>query len=485
MSDPTIPSREGASRAGLARHPARLAIAAAVAGVVLGGGGMWLLARPGHQHAGAAGGGAAGHPSEPAKKDLYQCPMHPSITSDHPGDCPICGMKLVKVSQGSGGKGERTIAFYRNPMDPKIHSPVPRKDEMGMDYVPVYQDELAGGAAPVQGLAPVTIDPARQQLIGLRTAPVSRGPVGGAWRTVGRVQVDPTRVRKINLKVSGYVERVHVDFVGRRVRRGEPLFTLYSPELLSAQNEYLLALETQRALAAGGDPGGSGETLVTSARRRLELWDVPKSEIDRLERTGQASKTLTFYSPIQGVVTAKNVVEGSRLGPGDAPYEVTDLGEVWVMADAYETDIPRVRVGMSAELTLSAMPNRVFKGMVAFIDPLLDPKTRTVKVHLHFPNPGGELVPEMYGEVVLAAPARDGLRIPFDAVVSSGTSSVVFVALGEGKFQPRQVQLGEKRGELVEVKQGLSEGEEVVIRANFLVDSESRLRASLSALGGK
>ena len=179
------------------------------------------------------------------------------------------------------------------------------------------------------------------------------------------------------------------------------------------------------------------------------------------------------------------MVEGARVNPGDTPYEITDLGVVWVMADAYETDLPRVRVGMPASLTVQAYPDRPFNGKVKFIDPLLDPKTRTAKVHMHFPNPRGALKPEMFGEVVLEGTKRGGLRIPADAVVRSGTKDVVFLALGNGKLEPREVQLGAKNGDQVEVVAGLTEGEEVVMRANFLVDSESQLRSSLSAIGGK
>jgi len=454
-----------------------LLLAAAVAGAALGGGGVYLALRAPHDHAPAG-------TQEARKGPRYQCPMHPTIVQDHPGECPICGMELVRVAGDGAPTGERKIAYYRSPMDPKVHSPVPRKDDMGMDYLPVYEDELAGHA-PVEGLATVSIDPARQQLIGLSTAAAVRGKVGGSWRTVGRIAVDPTRVRKINLKVGGYVERIYVDFVGRPVRRGEALFSLYSPELLSTQNEYLLALKTRGALAKGGVLGGSGDDLVASARRKLELWDVPRSEIDRLERTGESAKSLTFVSPISGVVTAKNVVEGSRLAPGDTPYEITDLAEVWVMADAYESDLAQVSVRMPATLTLAAFPDRVFQGSVAFIDPLLDPRTRTAKVHLHFLNPTGELKPEMYGEVVLQGTPRQGLTIPADAVIHTGTRDVVFVDLGEGKFQPREVQLGARDGERVEVVKGIEEGEKVVTRANFLVDSESRLRASLAAMAGK
>ena len=439
------------------------------------------------QAAGAAETGA----KSAEQKPLYVCPMHPSITSDHPGDCPICGMKLVKAAQPSdapGAKGPRKIAFYRSPMDPKQTSPTPRKDEMGMDYLPVYEDEVKGGGAPVPGLAVVNIDPQRQQLIGLRTAPVERGPVGATWRTVGKVAVDETRVHHVNIKVSGFAEQVYVDYVGKPVRRGERLFTIYSPDLLSVQQEYLLALRTRKALGHGGMAGmgdDSGEELVQAARRRLELWDIPPAEIARLERTGAPTKTLTIYSPMSGVVTKKDLVMGHRLNEGDMPYEITDLSSVWVLADAYESDLSRIKLGMTATLSLQAFPNRTFKGRVIFIDPILDAKTRTAKVRLQFPNPTGELRPEMFGEVTLQAAPRQGLRIPADAVIDSGTSKVVFVAVGEGKFQPREVKLGVVSGDAVEVLSGLQVGERVVTRANFLIDSESRLRASLAAMGGK
>ena len=375
-------------------------VAALLVGAMVGGGGVWIA-------------GGHGHEDVVAKKAaLYRCPMHPAITSDHPGNCPICGMRLVPVVSavldggGTAKPGERKILFYRSPMNPKQTSPVPRKDEMGMDYLPVHEDDLAGGA-PVPGMAAVSIDPSRQQLIGLRTAEVSKGAVGGTWRTAARIEVAPTRVRKTNVKIEGFVERVFVDFVGQSVRKGQPLFSIYSPALLAAQNEYLLALQTKESLAKGGAPSADGDNLVKAARRRLELWDVPASEIERLNTTREPSKTLTLVSPIAGVVTAKNVVQGARLSPGEAPYEITDLGEVWAMADAYESDLLRIKPGMKALLTLAAYPNREFSGSVSFIDPVFDPKTRTVKVHMHFMNPKRELKPEMFGEVTLQGLTRD------------------------------------------------------------------------------
>jgi Cu(I)/Ag(I) efflux system membrane fusion protein len=460
---------------------------ALLAGAAVGGG-LVLATRP-HDHDREAGKPAA---AAAEQKTTYVCPMHPSVTSDHPGDCPICGMKLVKAqSSGSSGgapKGERKIAFYRSPMDPKITSHTPRKDEMGMDYVPVYEDEAVQGAqsgAAVEGLAAVNIDPQRQQLIGLRTAEVTRGVVGATWRTVGKVAVDETRVHHVNIKVSGFAEHVYVDYVGKIVRRGEPLFTIYSPDLLSVQQEYLLALRTRAALKGGGPSSSSGDDLVEAARERLKLWDVSQAEVERLERTGKATKTLTIYSPMSGVVTKKDLVMGHRLNEGDMPYEITDLSKIWVLADAYESDLSRIKLGMTATLSLQAFPNRKFKGRVIFIDPILDPKTRTAKVRLEFPNPTGELRPEMFGEVTMQAKERQGLRIPADAVIDSGTKKVVFLALPEGKFQPREVHLGAVAADTVEVLSGLQAGDHVVTRANFLVDSESRLRASLASMGGK
>ncbi len=420
----------------------------------------------------------------------YQCPMHPSIVQDHPGECPICGMRLVKVDDRKRGAarsdagGQRKLLYYRSPMDPKVTSATPKKDQMGMDYVPVYEDEVSGAQSSVEGQATVDIDPARQQLIGLTTAEASAGPVGGAWRTVGRVAMDETRVRHINVKVPGFVEHVFVDFVGKKVRKGDPLFAIYSPELLSAQEEYLLALRTRGALAKGGSLGSDGEALVKAARKKLSLWDVPESEIARIERTGETTKTITFYSPVSGAVTKKDVVEGMKLDAGAMPYEIVDLSNVWVLADVYESELQFVKEGMAGSLTLKALPNREFKGKVLFIDPLLDPQTRTVKVRLAFANPSGELRPEMFGEVILHGTPREGLRIPQDAVIDSGTEKLVFVALGDGKFQPRKVRLGDSSGNNVEVVSGLSAGDQVVTRANFLIDSESKLRASLAELSG-
>jgi len=388
--------------------------------------------------------------------DKYTCAMHPTIVQDHPGDCPICGMKLVKMQSSSGANngastaapsvsgGERKVLFYRSPMDPKQTSPTPRKDEMGMDYVPVYADDMSNNAPPVAGLAAIDIDPSRQQLIGLSTAEAKLAKVGGAWRTVGRVVVDETRVHHVNLKVAGFVERIYVDFIGKQVFKGQPLFSLYSPELLAAQDEYLLALKTRGILSASGaSPDSENDTLVNASRRRLALWDLPDKTLYQIAQTRQATKSITFYSPASGVITKKDIVQGMKLDAGAMPYEIVDLSTVWVVADVYESELRFVKAGMPATLTLNAFPNREFSGKTVFIDPMLDPMTRTVKVRITFPNPTKELKPEMFGEVVLKGLPHDGVTVPIDAVIDSGTTHVVFVAVGNGKFRPRLVRLGD------------------------------------------
>jgi len=389
----------------------------------------------------------------------------------------------AKPADTPADKGK--IVFYRNPMNPAITSPTFMKDEMGMDYIPVHASELKGEPGPaVEGLAPVKIDSERQQLIGLSTAPVTSAQVGGEIRTTAKVAVDETRIRHIHVKVEGYVEKLFVDFVGMPVTKGKPLFTFYSPDFVSAQEDYLLALKTQKSLQ-GGSLQSSGSDLLEAARRRMQLWDVPAADLTRLEQGGAVRKSLTLVSPITGVVTAKTAVEGIRISPADTPFEITDLGRVWGIADVYEPEIPRVKVGMPAELALSTYPGRTFHGRVAFIDPQVDPKSRTVKVRVELPNPKGELKPEMYGEMLLRSQARKGLTVPIDAVLDSGARKIVFVALGEGRFEPREVQTGANLGESVEVLTGLKAGETVVTRANFLVDSESRLRAALAQFAAK
>ncbi|MEB2314231.1 MAG: efflux RND transporter periplasmic adaptor subunit [Sorangiineae bacterium] len=434
------------------RFRARTLVAVATVVAAAAGAGGYFAGH-GSAHASAPG-PSAGASSAPVSVTRYTCPMHPSVIQDHPGRCPLCGMALVPMKE-----------------KPKAAAPTAGHG---------HEDRPPGERVGVPGLALVTIDPERQQLIGLRTAPVERTEVGGTWQTVGRVAFDETRIRTVTVKVPVYVEQVVADFIGKKVARGAALFSGYSPDILAAQDQYLIALQSQAAFAPLTDAGAPSGALVEAARRKLELWDVPKSTISKLERTGKASRSIVFHSPIAGVVTERNVFPGTRLEPGAIAYQVVDLTTVWVLADIYENELARVEAGMSAELALQAYPGRRFDGKVAFIDPVLDAGSRTAKARLAFQNPDGALKPEMYGKVTLTSKARTGLAIPDDAIIDSGQRKVVFVALGDGKFEPREIVPGVRSGERVEVLSGLDAGERVVTRANFLIDSESRLRASLA-----
>jgi Cu(I)/Ag(I) efflux system membrane fusion protein len=236
---------------------------------------------------------------------------------------------------------------------------------------------------------------------------------------------------------------------------------------------------------AGGSLSGSGGDLLEAAKRRLALWDVPNEVIVHLEQTGEVQRALTLRSPISGVVTVKNVVEGTRITPADIPFEISDLSRVWALADVYEKELRAVKVGQEASLTLPTFPGKTFRGRVIFIDPVLDPKTRTAKVRLEFANPKGDLRPELFGEAVLKGSGHKGILVPLDSVLDAGTQQIVFIALGEGRFEPREVTTGATVGEQIEVLSGLKPGEDVIVRANFLVDSESRLKAALAHLSQK
>jgi Cu(I)/Ag(I) efflux system membrane fusion protein len=403
-------------------------------------------------------------PRAAAQAETYVCPMHPSVVQDHPGQCPICNMKLV---QADAPAVSATAEAYTCPMHPSVVQDRPGQcSSCNMKLVKAQ----AKAARQTAELAVIAIDPAHQQLIGLERGVVDRGSLGGALRTSARIAVDETQVRKVSVRVPGYVERLFVDFVGKPLRKGQPLFSLFSPEVLAAEQEWLVAHR-------------SGATaLASSARRKLELWGVPEAELARLEREGVASQVITFTSPVSGVVTKKDVVEGARLEAGAMPLEVSDLSSVWVLADVYDAELRFVTPGLTARFSTAAFPGREFEGVVRFVEPVIDPLTRTARVRVALPNADGALKPELFGELVIARAPREVLRAPADALVRGGQRDFAFVARADGHFEPREVVVGEVTRDFAEVLSGLEAGEAVVTRATFLVESESRLRASLARL---
>ena len=328
---------------------------------------------------------------------------------------------------------------------------------------------------------PVTLDARRQQLIGVRTAGVTRVMVTPEVRAVGTVRADETRQTEVNVKSEGWIRDLRANFTGRPVQRGETLFTLYSPDLIATQEEYLLALRGQTQAIAGQVPElrDYSMRLVDAARERLRRWDMAEAEIQELEQRGAAFETIPVRSPASGVVVEKTAVEGMHVTPGQTLFRIADLSSVWVEADVYERDMAAIRIGQAATVTLDAYPDQRFTGRATYIHPFVEEQTRTVRVRFQLPNPRGLLKPGMYANVELATAAASVLSVPADAVLDSGTEQVVFVALGEGYFEPRRVRATRRVGDAIEIAEGLKEGEEVATGATFFLDSESQLRAAV------
>ena len=331
----------------------------------------------------------------------------------------------------------------------------------------------------------VAVPAVTRQLIGVRSVPVTHATLEEEIRTVGTVGYDERGFTQVTLKISGWVRKVFVNSIGRPVRKGEPLFTVYSPDLLATQDEYLLAVKTQAQVAASPleDAKANAVALVASARERLRLWDVTDAQITALERRGKAQPVLTVYAPSTGIVMKREALPGKYVEPGMTLYEIVDLSTVWIFADIYESEVAATKVGQPATVTFAAYPEETFSGKVAYVYPTLNTETRTIKVRLELLNPELKLKPGMYGNVILQTNAVTTLVVPKEAVLDTGLRQLVFMDLGQGRYEPVSVKLGRRSQDDVEVLEGLKEGDRIVISANFLLDAESKLVSASSMQG--
>ena len=385
----------------------------------------------------------------------------------------------------SAAPAPRKLLYYRNPMGLADTSPGPKKDPMGMDYIAVYagEDEAAEGGGPT-GPNQIRISTEKIQKLGVRTEAASMRLLGKTVRAAGRVEPDERRISVIAPKFEGYVEKLMVNVTGQAVARGQPLFEAYSPELISAQREYLIAVQGQQAMKdAGAEARGGMKQLAESSLAHLRHWDLAPEQLQALVKTGQAQRTVTFFSPVSGVVTEKKALLGMRFMPGEALYQVTDLSNVWVIADLSEQDIGLVKTGAKARVTTTAYPNEVFEGRITYVYPTMKAETRSIPVRVELANPGQKLKPAMFAQVELAVGGKTPvLTVPDSAVIDTGTRRIVLVQLAPGRFGPREVVLGGRSENLVEIVKGVSEGEQVVVAANFLIDAESNLKAVIGGL---
>ncbi len=369
-------------------------------------------------------------------------------------------------------KAEKPL-YYRNPMNPDVTSPVPAKDDMGMDYIPVYADTAK--AAPGE----VRIDPAVVQNMGVRIEKARHETLTRDIRTVGRVTYDESRLVQLHPKYSGWVDKVYADKTGQQVKEGESLLGVYSPQLMSSQQEYLLAIDNASSLRDSlfPDVKNGAADLAEAARRRLILFGMPQWQISQLERQHKVMKDVVVVSPMSGIITAIGAREGDRIGPENEIYAIADLSKIWVMADLYENDAPWVKKGDVVVMHFQDIPGRSFEGHVDYIYPYLDAKTRTIKARIELGNSHALLKPGMYADVDLHSGRQiNALTIPLEAVIRTGTRNLVYVQKSPGKFVPREVGLGIVSNGRIQVLKGIEAGEDVVSSSQFLLDSESRIR---------
>jgi RND family efflux transporter MFP subunit len=378
----------------------------------------------------------------------YHCPMHRNYHSDKPGECPICGMKLVPDDGG----------------------PAPATAATG-----------APASESTEAMPPGTVHVSaeKQQLIGVKFGTVTAGSENHTFRSIGRVTMDETRFTKVQTRIDGWIDQVFVDFTGKLVEKGQPLFTMYSPEMLASQREYLLALRSREIMQSSplASSRPQGDSLVAAARKRLELFSLSEAQIENITRTGQPLTNITVYAPMSGYVMMRNAFPKQRVTPETDLYTIVDLSRVWIMADVFENEASMIRIGMSARMKSPSGAVPAFNGQVSYIQPQVDPTTRTLKVRIEAANPAMALKPDMFVDVEFQVATAARMTVASEAVLDTGLRKTVFVDRGNGYLEPRQVETGERIGDRVEVLKGVSLGDRVVTSGNFLIDSESQLKA--------
>lgn len=419
-----------------------------------------------------------------ARGQLWTCGMHPQVIQEEPGSCPICQMQLVPVrdtaAEPEPSREERRIRHWRAPMDPGYISDKPGKSPMGMDLIPVYEE-------PDEEPSGIRVDPHFLQNFSIRSAPVERGRIPRLIRTIATLHYNPRTMVSINTKFEGWIEAAHVNTLGQPVRKGDLLFEIFSPQLLTTQQEYLAALQFLERLRGQADPKAvqRAQALAEAARQRLLLWDVSDDQIESLKTQGKPFRRLKVASPVSGVVVdqAAESLEGMRVSPGMNLYRVADLSTVWAQVEIFQHEMRHLGIGQKVRVSLDAFPERKWQGTVVSLNPALDPRTRTLGAQVEISNNQGRLHPEMVAEVELEIPGpANALKVPEQAVLHTGERSVVVVQKESNLFEPREVELGAMGGGFQEIRKGLKAGERVVTSSQFLIDSESNLREAINKI---